>query len=312
MTPQMEEPAANRGRRYGFTLAELLVVVSIVALLTVLLTPQLLRAKRLARAAVCASNLRQLSQGFEGARNLPGGMGSAGAARYPAASDWPGIPLNVLPAPEVYRCPEEETLSSSPADYQVRSQEGFLIPLTAGVSGVDHCIQRPPPGGAPTVGWTYYGIEDLALDHSDKDYNDEVIAILDGSPSKLLIYSASTGYANDLCFQGTVVTLDGVLWHDLRQFVGKWLYLSGGMTNYAINSEVARRSASSDVALLDYDALVAYPDRTGSGSMTSHLVKGARHNGQLNVMFDDGSVRRLGVSSLDPFSNLDNASMWLP
>ena len=50
----------RRGARAGFSLIELLVVISIVALLLTLLIPSLARAKERARIVVCKSNLRQI------------------------------------------------------------------------------------------------------------------------------------------------------------------------------------------------------------------------------------------------------------
>ena len=47
-------------RRRGFTLVELLVVISIIALLIALLLPALAKARALAVSVICESNLRQL------------------------------------------------------------------------------------------------------------------------------------------------------------------------------------------------------------------------------------------------------------
>ncbi|MGC9261020.1 MAG: type II secretion system protein [Phycisphaerae bacterium] len=49
----------------GFTIVELLVVISIIALLIALLLPALSRAEALAKFTVCAANLRSMGQGVE-------------------------------------------------------------------------------------------------------------------------------------------------------------------------------------------------------------------------------------------------------
>jgi prepilin-type N-terminal cleavage/methylation domain-containing protein len=71
--------AAKRGRA-GFTLLELLAVISVITILAAILLPALIKARESARRASCLSNVRQIGMGLEMFRqdrgNVPPGDGS--------------------------------------------------------------------------------------------------------------------------------------------------------------------------------------------------------------------------------------------
>jgi len=78
-------------RPVGFTLVELLVVISIIALLISILLPSLQSARESARSVACASNLRQLGQGNHMyADDWDGYFPQISGNPTPGTPHWPG------------------------------------------------------------------------------------------------------------------------------------------------------------------------------------------------------------------------------
>ena len=80
-------------------------------------------------------------------------------------------------------------------------------------------------------------------------------------------------------------------------------WLSGGPTNYGINKAIHEYEvAPTTVVLLDFAELIADPASENDQKLVRLLndTHSARHLGGINVLFADGSIRKLGPSQLYP------------
>lgn len=124
----------HRTRRCGFTLVEMLVVMSVTAVLIGLLVPALRGARDASRRAGCASNLRQLALADLAYANESAGSLAPGAARFDRNLDrWFGVrlstrepfeprggPLSPLLGPEgaVRQCPAFKPGARESTDFE--------------------------------------------------------------------------------------------------------------------------------------------------------------------------------------------------
>jgi len=297
-------------KRKAFTLVELLVVVSLIALLITILAPSLSRAKELAMMTRCQHNLHEVSQAFHAAANA-----SVGAVGLDERLDllhnpatWPNVPMNAVSELSIYKCPGQPETSYSVDQYYIHSN--FDGTNTDG-TGLDiyfdkgHELCRIVE---ETDEYIDYGFEDGVWYDLYHGSIDVLVRVSKTSPpTGTYLYDTYRGHTTgtlSLCVHGKVI------WDDFRNVaMGQTFSFEGGFTNYGMNGRVGRHDIpAGTIVLLDYDRVVANRNE----DITSYLLDAAkRHAGKINVLFRDGSVRAFGPAGLEPDIG-SNDRMWNP
>ncbi|HEY3281159.1 MAG TPA: prepilin-type N-terminal cleavage/methylation domain-containing protein [Armatimonadota bacterium] len=111
----MRSNARAAGAPRGFTLAELLTVMAIVAMVAALTFPVFVRARESGRQTVCLSNLRQLSSALDLYRRQWDDM--LPPVQSPTDTTWKDALLPLVSSVDVYRCPSNLGEEFSPTQY---------------------------------------------------------------------------------------------------------------------------------------------------------------------------------------------------
>jgi len=313
----------------AFTLAEVMVVVAILALLLMILAPSLNRTLGMARSTLCRNNLAKISTAFG---TYVGGVdGSGAAAAHPPDSGlWPGVPYSVCPSKNLFICPEKEEKSSfslptNPLDglVYVHRVRGFEVPFAEVGLGKMHFGTRR--GSDARGEYIECGTDDnsaCTAAYMDRDGHDGIIRIYlmpNGEIiAKLMKYSC--GESNCVLYKGKPLFPDNVYTTPGEERYG-WLgpgtskngmevVLAKGMKcSYGINERSGElRNGTNRVLLVDYDQMVV---KLGDPKCPEMLAAGAaRHMGKLNMLRVDGRVQAMGPTQLDPL--LGDQNLWEP
>ena len=141
-------------RRSGFSLVEILVVLSVIATILALLMPALRGAAEAARRAQCMNNLKQIHlglQSYHASHNIypPGLIGPPGVAASSAGVPWTGMLLPFIEQAWMYNFTNFRVGSTDPANSTVRRTQLSVLECPDSRLGPSSW----PRGSAPTLGW---------------------------------------------------------------------------------------------------------------------------------------------------------------
>ena len=327
--------------RKGFTLAELMVVVSIIALLGAILLPTLSSVFQTARTTVCANNLNRIGQCVQNRA----ADGQSWNLSY-LAEAWVSTVNTYAGGRECLQCPEAELLGQTlqegnPIEDQIAIKDGGsgvlvpLLPLSEGGGfkmlklsntqyqrlGECNTIEPIPyvPDDNPNVYWWCY--DDGAIGTGDYDFQDITVRVTkNGDGTANLYIFGGSGLAHtlwrldplqQLCEARQVNTCYGAT-------AGLNLpgFQVGGGSNYGMNNAALDVRRVGKLQALDYmnSTATAVDDWSSAdwdkdGDRQPDFL---RHRGRLNVLMTGGAVKPMWRDQVDPVNVDVDRELWEP
>lgn len=294
--------------RAGFTLVELLVTMSIIALLIAMLMPAVQAVRESAKRTECANNLHNIGLAYNHYRTAN--------KKFRGVDGWAS---ELLPycakAEKTFICPNDPNPNVSlwvpPAYLHVRNV-GYTelggshdIPLSGnGVRCRYSSAARVPPSPVPGA----YALE--VEDATDWDW-DDMRMLLEPLPAngvRLSCYSKNAGYTFDLLDWSKRVVVSDWKPRKSYDYPAEQSKTSYGINNYATFIDWGD---STKVFALEYKKVVV--DVVGPNAQDFYPNQVApRHRTRMVVLFSDGHVETAGPFDLDPRVTQIMNKQWKP
>jgi len=327
-----------RTRREAFTLVELLMVIVILALLLAMLVPSLRGVWRRYSMTRCQTNLSHIYQAFR----LRAADEAMGVGRTFRVEEWDGVLLPYLENDtSQFKCPEggetnigipiEDAVGvrvyGSVVDNIMLLQPGPWVAKLSVTQWNDAGIRDrklydvPPyaPDGNPDYYFIMEDWHDVTKTDYDYDISIKVTENNDGTTTLVFKQHGTGASYQVLNLQDGTVLMTKAEMDGGAQGTITLNTIRPGQTDYGMN-EYARDvgGAGGKILVLDYLCYVASPDKPDDWTdkvfdpAKSGVPIFARHFGQANVLFSDGSVQPKRPADINPIAPTTAMKWWMP
>jgi prepilin-type N-terminal cleavage/methylation domain-containing protein len=293
------------GVKRGFTLVELLVVITIIGILVSLLLPGVEAARKAARRVQCANNLHQIFLAYDNYLS-----NADPAVPFPVAG-WSGALLPYLEGQSsMFVCPEHDKNqpSSLGADAPVLQLTRYGgpsgerdIPCTIS----PHCRMASGSYGVLpfTLDFEWSNPDEVGYDWNDCNIKFEATTT-PGMVKATCTAVDNGGNIGTGTFLSVLVDSSGkTIWtvnpYDPAGANGLCAW-AGGAVDYGMNNRADRFTQDSGkILIVEYQKLVADVVGPNATDIWADMM-GARHDGMLHVLLGDGSVALRNPRDIDP------------
>jgi len=328
----------------AFTLVELLVVVTLIALIAMLLVPGFQGAASVARTVQCANNLRRIGEAVQGR------LASRAAGRLEPYG-WPTVLVEYLGAEGsmVLECPEADGIPEAGGVHKPLEEFASIVYppnytgrviefVESGIMAKASKSQYSKYGENMKNVWAsgegyqddgsgviYWGYEDQGA--GGDDYQDVLVkeTLTPDGRSELECKSETSGKPCiwDKKEQRVLINYTEFNYHygaPPKTWKTKVEYVetgSGTGSNYAMNAHTVGTDALGKIMAMDYIWVLARSTDNWDGNEQfdadhDREYDFARHNGRLNVLFPGGKVDSMAPYEVDPSTVMNETRYWLP